>query len=134
MRIFTPAVVLFATLTMTQAVSAQADAPYWRSHRPVAMDDDQFDSTVLHAVHMASSNEEARTCRYYAHFGFVTTEQVSRVIRAVSSRNEAACALAFFPRVVDPMNWEEVYRPMSSSAERIVRESLDRMLGGVGPY
>lgn len=100
-----------------------------RPPRPIArpaIDDAEFDNTVMRAIRQASTSEEGNTCRYYARVIAVTTDQVIRVIRAVSARNEAACALAFFPVVVDPLQWERVYVPMSSSAEHEVRAAVGR--------
>jgi hypothetical protein len=98
--------------------------PQWRGG--FAPDDDEFQNTVMRAIRQAASSDEPNVCRYYARITAVTSEQVRMVIQAVSSRNEAACALAFFPRVVDPMRWDRVYGPMSASAEREVREALGR--------
>jgi hypothetical protein len=88
------------------------------------IDDGEFDSTVLRAIRGASGDEEANTCRYYARITRVTVAQVIQVVRAVRAQNEAPCALAFYPRVVDPLYWEKVYAPMSSGAERIVRQRV----------
>ena len=88
------------------------------------LDEVEFERTVLSAVRSASRSEEANTCRYYARVARLTVEQVAQVIRTVGGANEAPCALAFFETVLDPINWEQVYRPMSGSAERIVRQAL----------
>lgn len=88
------------------------------------LDEVEFERTVLSAVRSASRSEEANTCRYYARVARLTVEQVAQVIRTVGSANEAPCALAFFETVLDPINWEQVYRPMSGSAERIVRQAV----------
>ena len=90
------------------------------------LDDEAFRENVMRAIRSASSSDEPRTCRFYARTTRLTTAQLIEIIRAVSSSSEAACALAFFPGILDPLNWEKVYRPMSSSAEQTVRQTLDQ--------
>jgi len=88
------------------------------------LEDAEFEGTVMSAIRGANMSDQANTCRYYSRVARLTVEQVTRVIRAVSMANEAPCALAFFDGVLDPINWEQVYRPMSISAGRIVRQAV----------
>jgi predicted Zn-dependent protease len=98
----------------------------WRGRGGAGLDEESFRQTVLRAVRSASRSEEPRTCRFYARTTRLTTAQLIEVIRAVGTSSEAACALAFFPGILDPINWEKVYVPMCSSAEQMVRETLDQ--------
>ena len=93
-----------------------------RGGRPI--DDEEFDNTVMGAIRRANRSEEANVCRFYARITRVTSAQVRRIISGVARSNEADCALAFFPQVVDPLQWETVYAPMSAGAERTVRATL----------
>ncbi len=105
---------------------ARSGPPFRRGQDGYRLDDEAFRENVLRAIRSASTSDEPRTCRFYARTTRLTTAQLIEIIRVVSTSSEAACALAFFPGILDPLNWEKVYRPMSSSAEQTVRQTLDQ--------
>lgn len=83
-----------------------------------------FQRYVITPITYARRDQEADVCREVAPKIRLTTAQVREVLVHVGRQNEAACALAFYPRVVDPLAWEEVYAGMGSQAEREVRLAL----------